>query len=93
MILGIDIGRANTKAATSDGSFSRYTCALLWRSKAIIYDVLADVKRGLEGEGIRDTGVVMTGELCGCFNTKREGVLCIKKNSLHYVLGCKFFRR
>ena len=79
MIAGIDIGGANTKVTTSDGSFARLIYAPLWRSKTIIYDVLSDVKRALEGKGIRKTGVVMTGEICGCFNTKREGVLYIKK--------------
>jgi len=43
--------------------------------------VLADVKRGLEAEGneIKVVGAVMTGELCGGFNTKRAGVLYIAK--------------
>lgn len=81
MIVGIDVGGANTKVATSDGSFVRLIYAPLWRNKAIISDVLADVKRRLEaeGKGIEAVGVVMTGEICGCFNTKREGVLYIKK--------------
>ena len=89
MIIGIDVGGANTKVATSDGSFARLIYAPLWRSKTIIYDVLSDVKRELEGKGIKAVGVVMTGELCDRFNTKREGALYIKKSSLHYVWGCK----
>ncbi|HJH25632.1 MAG TPA: hypothetical protein C5S37_02415 [Methanophagales archaeon] len=91
MIAGIDVGGANTKIATSDGSFARLIYAPLWRNKTIIYDVLADVKRGLEGEGIRGTGAVMTGELCGCFNTKREGVLYIKSAVSNIFENAKFF--
>ena len=91
MILGIDVGGANTKVATSDGSFVRLIYAPLWRNKTIIYDVLADVKKGLEGEGIRGTGAVMTGELCGCFNTKREGALYIKKAVSAIFEDTKFF--
>ena len=93
MILGIDVGGANTKAATSDGSFARYIYAPLWRNKASIYDVLADVKRELEaeGKGIRGTGAVMTGELCGCFSTKREGVLYIKRAVSTMFENAKFF--
>ena len=93
MILGIDVGGANTKVATSDGSFVRLIYAPLWRNKAVIYDVLADVKRGLEaeGKGIEAVGAVMTGELCGCFNTKREGVLYIKKAVATMFENAKFF--
>ena len=91
MIIGIDIGGANTKVATSDGSLSRYIYTPLWRNRAIIYDVLADVRRELEGGGIRGTGAVMTGELCGCFNTKREGVLYIKNAVTDMFGGAKFF--
>lgn len=91
MVAGIDIGGANTKVATSDGSFVRLIYAPLWRNKAIIYDVLADVKRELGGKGIRGTGAVMTGELCGCFNTKREGVLYIKRAVSDIFENVKFF--
>jgi len=42
MILGIDVGGANTKAATADCSFVRYIYAPLWRNKAILYDVLSE---------------------------------------------------
>ncbi|MEA2032232.1 MAG: hydantoinase/oxoprolinase family protein [Euryarchaeota archaeon] len=93
MILGIDVGGANTKVATSDGSFVRLIYAPLWRNRATIYDVLSGVKRRLEaeGKGIEAVGVVMTGELCGCFNTKREGVLYIKNAVTDMFENAKFF--
>jgi len=99
MIIGIDVGGANTKISTSDGSFVRSIYAPLWRNKAIIYDVLSGVKGRLEteGKGVEAVGVVMTGELCGCFNTKREGVLYIKKvvsdifeNAMFFDSDCAF---
>jgi hypothetical protein len=93
MILGIDIGGANTKIATSDGSFVRLIYAPLYRNKAILYPVLADVKRGLEAEGkrINAVGAVMTGELCGCFYTKRAGVLYITEEVSDIFENTKFF--
>ncbi|MEA2074732.1 MAG: hydantoinase/oxoprolinase family protein [Euryarchaeota archaeon] len=93
MILGIDIGGANTKAATSDGSFVRLIYAPLYRNKAILYPMLADVKRGLEaeGKGLNAVGAVMTGELCGCFNTKRAGVLYITEEVSNMFWDAKFF--
>ena len=99
MMLGIDVGGANTKAATSDGSFVRLIYAPLYRNKALLHGVLADVKRGLEAEGkeIKVVGAVMTGELCGCFNTKRAGVFYIAKavsaifeNPLFFNTDCAF---
>jgi len=93
MMLGIDVGGANTKAATSDGSFVRLIYAPLYRNKAILYPVLADVKRGLaaEGKGINAVGAVMTGELCGCFHTKRAGVLYITEEVSNMFWDAKFF--
>lgn len=91
MMLGIDVGGANTKVATSDGSFVRLIYAPLWRDKAIIYTILSDVKRRLETEEIKGTGVVMTGELCGCFNTKREGVLYIRNAVSNIFVDTIFF--
>jgi uncharacterized hydantoinase/oxoprolinase family protein len=55
--------------------------------------VLADVKRELEtvGKRIERVGAVMTGELCGCFNTKTEGVLYIKRVVSDIFGNAKFF--
>jgi len=51
------------------------------------------VKMGLEaeGKGVEAVGAVMTGELCGCFNTKREGALYIKKVVSTIFEDTKFF--
>ncbi|MBN1761832.1 MAG: H4MPT-linked C1 transfer pathway protein [Methanomicrobia archaeon] len=76
MFLGIDVGGANTKIATSDG-FVDSLYAPLWQNKACLCDVLPEVIRRF-GTEIEAVGAVMTGELSDCFDTKREGVLQIK---------------
>jgi probable H4MPT-linked C1 transfer pathway protein len=76
MFVGIDVGGANTKIATSDG-FVDSLYAPLWQNKACLYDVLPEVNRRFGAE-IEAVGAVMTGELSDCFDTKREGVLQIK---------------
>ncbi|RZN40107.1 MAG: hypothetical protein EFT35_03315 [Methanophagales archaeon ANME-1-THS] len=93
MILGLDVGGANTKAANSDRSFVRLIYAPLYRNKAILHGVLADVKRALEAErkGIEAVGAVVTDEICGCFNTKKEGVLCIKNTVSSIFSDVHFF--
>jgi len=80
MFLGIDIGGANTKIATSDSSLVDSIYAPLWQDRAILYDVLRHASARLEDTGmdIEGVGVVMTGELCDCFRTRREGVLKIR---------------
>lgn len=77
MFVGIDVGGANTKIATSDGCVDSIY-APLWRDKAVIHAVLSGAKHKFE-TGIEAVGVVMTGELCDCFVSKREGVIHIKR--------------
>ena len=104
MIVGVDVGGANTKVATPDDAFSIY--APLWKSSAVLDDVLLRVKQNFEteggekeeggkegGAGIEAVGVVMTGELCDCFETRRKGVLRIKNilTSVFGFEGLKFF--
>ena len=71
MFLGIDVGGANTKIATSDSSLVDSIYAPLWHDRTILYDVLHRVYTRLEDTGIdiEGVGVVMTGELCDCFRT------------------------
>ncbi len=95
MFVGIDVGGANTKVATSDvDGFADTIYAPLWKNNAILYDVLLELKKKFEsGERARieAVGVVMTGELCDCFETKKEGVIYIKKALSSIFKNVKFF--
>lgn len=73
MILGVDIGGANTKAASSDGRFSEIRYLPLWK-KAPLSEHLEELSTRLEPDAV---GVVMTGELADCFECRRDGVLFI----------------
>jgi len=89
MFVGIDVGGANTKIATSDG-FVDSLYAPLWKDKVCLYDVLTEVNHKF-GTEIEVVGVVMTGELSDCFETKREGVLHIKHTLSATFDAPKFF--
>lgn len=69
--LGLDIGGANLKAATADGRAVSKPFAL-WKRP----DQLGTALRSLlaQFDEIDEFAVTMTGELCDCFRTKREGV-------------------
>lgn len=88
MFVGIDVGGANTKIATSDG-FVKLVYAPLWRDKAVLRDVLSETKQEFRPK-IEAVGVVMTGELCDCFKAKREGVLHIKETLSAAFADLKF---
>jgi len=73
-VLGLDIGGANLKAAT----VNRHAVTVpfpLWKQP----DKLGDSLAALIAQFPRTTtlAVTMTGELCDCFSTLREGVLAI----------------
>jgi (4-(4-[2-(gamma-L-glutamylamino)ethyl]phenoxymethyl)furan-2-yl)methanamine synthase len=69
--IGLDIGGANLKAATSAGrSLSRPFA--LWKHPERLADELAAIAAELRPTG--PVAVTMTGELCDCFETKRDGV-------------------
>ncbi len=71
LILGLDIGGANLKAATPDGRAVTVPFAL-WKQPERLPAALADlVKQFPDAAGF---AVTMTGELCDCFETKRAGV-------------------
>jgi|SRR5665648_214484 len=70
MILGIDIGGANTKVASSDGTIVELHYIPLWKDTTLS-DCLADIFDRMKPTDVR---VVMTGELADCFASKREGV-------------------
>jgi probable H4MPT-linked C1 transfer pathway protein len=69
--LGLDIGGANLKAAHTDGTAKIQPFAL-WKHPRTLQDAL----RKLLGTfaAYDQVAVTMTGELCDCFATRREGV-------------------
>jgi len=74
--IGLDIGGANLKLATARGTAKSRSFAL-WKHP----EKLAAELRDFAGDFEPDVpiGVTMTGELCDCFRTKREGVRHIVK--------------
>lgn len=74
MFLGVDIGGANTKFASSDGVFIRSIYLPLWLDDSL-QKTLQQARLDAEDIGkIEAVGVVMTGELSDCFPTQSEGV-------------------
>lgn len=73
-ILGLDVGGANLKAAHTGGE-AVTTPFALWKQPDQLAAALADLVAGLPG--FDALAVTMTGELCDCWETKREGVLAI----------------
>ena len=81
MILGLDIGGANTKAASSDGLFAASIYLPLWKG-APLEEALSSIARSQpQAEAV---AVVITGELADCFSSKREGLerlmACVKRS-------------
>src|SRR5438067_71780 len=76
-ILGLDVGGANLKAAVvRAGDVACHTRPFaLWRNPAGLADALASVVEQLPPAD--EIAVTMTGELCDCFASKREGILHI----------------
>ncbi|MDF0589936.1 hydantoinase/oxoprolinase family protein [Candidatus Methanocrinis natronophilus] len=73
MILGLDVGGANTKAASSDGLFTKIEYLPLWKEAPLI-----PFLRRISAEAAPEAlAVVMTGELADTFPDKRTGVLAI----------------
>jgi probable H4MPT-linked C1 transfer pathway protein len=73
-VLGLDIGGANLKAAHSNGA----ACLRpfdLWKDPAGLSGALRDLLRDMPTADL--LAVTMTGELCDCFVSKREGVHAI----------------
>ncbi len=74
MVLGLDVGGANLKAAHCDG-LARTVPFPLWKHPQRLTDALRDLVAQLPGA---DTwAVTMTGELCDCFTTRSQGVRSI----------------
>jgi probable H4MPT-linked C1 transfer pathway protein len=75
MILGIDIGGANTKIASSDGKIIELHYLPLWKDTKLP-EVLSEIAGRLRPEKV---AVVITGELADCFSDKDAG--------LSYIIG------
>jgi probable H4MPT-linked C1 transfer pathway protein len=73
-VLGLDIGGANLKAATADKQAVSVPFAL-WKQPENLPAALTDLVGRFSG--IEELAVTMTGELCDCFETKRQGVEAI----------------
>ena len=70
-ILGLDIGGANLKAAIPGGPAVTVPFAL-WKESDRLPQILAEVCRRFPA--FEQLAVTMTGELCDCFPSKRDGV-------------------
>jgi len=70
MILGLDIGGANTKAASVDGKYARSVYLPLWKNSPL-EKVLKRINTEQKPEAV---AVVITGELADCFFSKKEGL-------------------
>lgn len=79
--LGLDIGGANLKAAWyRPGHAVPHAVSrpfALWRDPAGLSVALADLLRDAAFPPAGRVGVTMTGELCDCFPSKRDGVTAI----------------
>src|SRR5262249_10334863 len=72
--LGLDIGGANLKAAHSGGNV-RIQPFPLWKHPGELTEVLRELVDSMPAADV--LAVTMTGELCDCFDSKRQGVLAI----------------
>jgi probable H4MPT-linked C1 transfer pathway protein len=70
MILGLDIGGANTKIASADGGLVELHYVPLWKNSRLP-EVLIDISKRLIPEKV---GIVITGELADCFPDKEAGL-------------------
>jgi (4-(4-[2-(gamma-L-glutamylamino)ethyl]phenoxymethyl)furan-2-yl)methanamine synthase len=70
-VLGLDIGGANLKAAHSNGT-ARSQRFALWKEPDRLASTLHEVIAGMPA--FERVAVTMTGELCDCFEGKKQGV-------------------
>src|SRR4051812_46993371 len=83
-IVGLDIGGANLKAARVDGT-ARHQMFALWKTPELLEKQLREMVDSLPA--CESLAVTMTGELCDCFATKREGVVHIVRSTLNAADG------
>jgi probable H4MPT-linked C1 transfer pathway protein len=70
-VLGLDVGGANLKAAHSGGAARSHPFAL-WKEPAALPGRLQRLLAAMPPADV--LAVTMTGELCDCFESKRQGV-------------------
>lgn len=70
-ILGIDVGGANIKVAAANG-WTHHAPFPLWKHPEALAAKLSDMLS--EAPRFQNVALTMTGELCDCFETKRDGV-------------------
>src|SRR6185312_7740262 len=73
-VLGLDIGGANLKAATSDNRAISVPFAL-WKQPDQLPAALTELVARFPDAN--ELAITMTGELCDCYETKRQGVNAI----------------
>lgn len=73
-VIGLDIGGANTKLASSDGTLVELHYLPLWKNTRLP-EMLKGIAEKLQPEKV---AVVMTGELADCFENKEAGVRFIR---------------
>jgi probable H4MPT-linked C1 transfer pathway protein len=82
-ILGLDVGGANLKAAHASGAACTQRFPL-WKRPAELQEALRALLRNLPS--FDALAVTMTGELCDCYESKRQGVHTIL-NAVEAVAG------
>ncbi|NPE29234.1 H4MPT-linked C1 transfer pathway protein [Methanococcoides sp. SA1] len=82
--IGIDIGGANTKVASSDGEITELLYIPLWKDTTLP-SALNELADRLQPDGL---AVVMTGELADCFVDKEEGIKFIM-DSVNNAFDCE----
>jgi (4-(4-[2-(gamma-L-glutamylamino)ethyl]phenoxymethyl)furan-2-yl)methanamine synthase len=82
-VLGLDVGGANLKVAHSSG-VARTRPFPLWQNPAALPDVLTVLVQSMPPAD--QFAVTMTGELCDCFESKRQGVGVIL-DAVNHVAG------
>ncbi|MGP8337096.1 MAG: hydantoinase/oxoprolinase family protein [Methanosarcinaceae archaeon] len=83
-IIGIDIGGANTKIASSDGSIIELHYIPLWKDTKLP-TVLKEAADRIKPDKL---SVAMTGELADCFSDKEEGIRFII-NAVENAFDCE----
>lgn len=74
-VIGLDIGGANTKLASSDGKITELHYLPLWKDTTLCL-VLKEIAERLRPEKV---ALVMSGELADCFEDKEQGIRFIKE--------------